>query len=314
VDWKDSVQFQESIQARFSKSQLTKLRDLYDCHCLLWASHSKDGFVAHDDYRTALPISTYGTEALSKVGNACSENGPSELAVAALTIFCFRDLLIDLDKADLHLLISRLDIDLREKNLRLPHRFGRLLYDRFNDNPAYGRPNHLEATEVEALIGGTDQGVYQVGRYISGPFGILESNDQRFIPPSRSLPLWHCDDPGCGQIHDVSLRNYRGGFFACGELLADALRKSEGPPSEWEGLLARMHRDLSDSGRSTKGRDFFDIACLIADALSPSESETLFAAALGGPDSILQDTISSTNDCGVSYSSFAKRSSNSAQL
>lgn len=40
---------------------------------------------------------------------------------------------------------------------------------------------------------------------VVGPFGVLTSSCQRFLPPVRTVPLWHCPDPSCTAIHPVLL-------------------------------------------------------------------------------------------------------------
>jgi hypothetical protein len=280
MDWKDSKQVEQYVRNRFDASALDKVTSLFALNRLLISSVPKASHEAHAEFGSAVVLSEYGKEVIAKIGNARSEYSLGEIGAAALSVFFHRDLLVDIEKSDIELLVSRIDTDLREGSLRLPNRFGRNLYDRFNDLPGNARVDHLEPSLVDALIENAEQGVYQVGKYVFGPLGILESKDQRYLPPTRLVPLWHCDDPGCQHIHQVRLERHKGGFHSLAKLITRTLEKFEGPSSVWRSAVSKLYRGDSLPGGSTRGRAFFDITTLVAEAVPGAEGKTFFSHVL----------------------------------
>src|SRR3990172_4569599 len=115
--------------------------------------------------------------------------------MATFCLFFHHDLFVDCAKCDLKALGELVNAELLSGSLRLPHQFGRLLYDKFNDSYSGDRTDHLLPNEALDLVHDTAQGVYQVGRFVSGPLGLIEATCARYVPPTRSLMLWHCSDP-----------------------------------------------------------------------------------------------------------------------
>jgi hypothetical protein len=197
------------------------------------------------------------------------------------------DILIDYERSDLAGIRNLLEKELASNRIRHPHRFGRLLYDRFNDlNTEVARTDHLLNPDVLALLDGTPQGVYQVGSFVSGPLGILESQERRLVPPALSLPLWHCSDTGCMAVHQVDLvppniqlvLAYR----AIGETLLDHL----GPRSEWKSGLEFIAREGRVHGDHEyyPGRPYIDMPAFLSECLLGDDRTALFVAALNSPD------------------------------
>lgn len=196
----------------------------------------------------------------------------AELHRAAFASLFYQDPLVDLTRCDIDGIEDLVSSELRRGRLLLPFRFGRLLYDRFNDSVADTRTEHLEPDESITLLEGTPQGVYQAGPLVSGPLGLIRSASVRWTPPSSSLPLWHCSDTGCRALHNVILRPVEVPAVRAIETLQRALKDRYGPPSNWEPATRSLHR----RGRWLSGRPFHDLLPALAEALSEEERDTLF--------------------------------------
>jgi hypothetical protein len=168
--------------------------------------------------------------------------------------------------------------ELASQSVRLPNRLGRTLYDRFNALSDKGRIEYLEPDDVDALLQGTEQGCYQIGRFTAGPLGVLKSEEDRFVPPTRSIPLWHCADPGCQYLHDVTLIRHKHPAYALADVIAKTAVASEGPKSNWGTVISRMKRE--SAGISNK--EYYDLPVFLADGLSPGERSLLVVDAFKG--------------------------------
>ena len=172
-----------------------------------------------------------------------------------------------------------MNTEIIEKRIRLPYRFGRLLYDRFNDTYDGTRTSHLAAQDVAALLDDTPQGVYQIGFLTSGPLGLIRSEQGRLLPPELNLPLWHCSDTGCGATHTVSLLPPTVPVVEAYASIDKALIDLFGPPAEWAGCLRWAHREGGRAGN----RRYVDLPALMVDAVIDQERTSLVEAALQSP-------------------------------
>jgi len=197
------------------------------------------GYKTTREWAQMVALSPSGEEAVRLCG--FSNSSDDERAETAMTLFCLlfhHDLLVDCEKSDLKQITSVLRRELLSGQLRWPHRFGRTLYDKFNDNYKGDRTDHLLPDEAWDLVDGSAQGVYQVGGFISGPLGLIEVAHRRYVPPSRELLLWHCSDPGCQAAHGVDLLPIE---VSVVKMLSDGrktLNRDLGPASEWPAALA----------------------------------------------------------------------------
>ena len=233
-------------------------------------------FRASDTYAAAICPSEEARAILVADPTLSKESSPADLALALLGYFFHHTPLIDTSTSDFNKVVNQFSLDIRARRILLAHRFGRDLYDKFNDMATGESTQFLESPEVEALLAGTEQGVYQVGALVTGPLGLLESQEQRFLPPSLVLPLWHCSDTGCSALHNVELRGSECPAVSAYKRIERAANDSLGPPSEWLTPFRRMHR----SGRWPHGRPYFDLPALIADAIVGDERTVLLSVAL----------------------------------
>jgi len=244
-------------------------------------------FRADESLPGVLKLSTAGQRAV----DACfreSDIPLPDILLATLGHFYHHDLLVDWQSTDVGALQALLNQEILSDRIRFPYRFGRLLYDRFNDRYDTGRTDHLPAEDAWALVEGTPIGVYHHGRLVIGPLGVLESEESRWLPASLTLPLWHCSDTGCNALHDVRLLPPKIAVTRAYSLLHDFLSDTNGPASEWAGALTWLHRppERSDDHK------YFDAPHVVANCVIGDERTELFEAVLKtGAGSQLRSTV-----------------------
>jgi hypothetical protein len=264
-----------------------KLEKFFNLHKFISNTVFPDGYSPNVIFGKILSPSKHAIEILDADSNLRDSYAPADLMLAMLSYFVHHDILIDLDESDIDKAIEIYSDELLSKKVRLPYRFGRSLYDKFNDTAHDERTDHIESVAVGQLLDGTEQGVYQVGTLLSGPLGLKQVPEARYIPPSGRLPLWHCSDTGCSAIHRVDLLKPRIPIVAATEHLARIADRAFGPASEWMGVLTDLHRHE----RWAKGKPYYDITTLIGDALVSEERTLIVAQALRGPKNVFLRSI-----------------------
>jgi hypothetical protein len=252
-----------------------------------------EGYMAHASWTELVVLQVSANPWLNALRMTKHGIPNSDAYLGAFCRFFYHDLMVDWSKSDLDGIRNLLNREIREERIRFPFRFGRLLYDRFNDTDTHGRTEHLDHSEVISLVAGTPQGVYQVHRFVSGPLGLLESRETRYIPPSLSVPLWHCSDTGCKALHSVDFRQngvlWLDAYAGAMHLMANEF----GPISEWFRLLAfRVHDE-----RWSTGREYYDLPVLLADCVVGKERTALLSRAIRSPDGqFIQNALLSSTE------------------
>ncbi len=247
----------------------------------LWALHY---FVEHavfsPNYKTdgiwadIITLSPKGEELIACSRDALAPLTRADLCLAIFGLFYYHGLLIDHERTDVKLVLDRVNSEFHGNLIKWPYLFGRLLYDRFNDTVKSDRTDHLESEEAAHLLDGTPAGVYQVGTFISGPYGLISSAETRYLPPANRLPLWHCSDTGCGALHNVVLTPPAISPVQAYSRLMSGAEEKLGQRSGWRGPLDRLFLGKLD------GRPCYDLPVLIANAIIGPERAALVAAAL----------------------------------
>jgi hypothetical protein len=287
VPWKDSAQIGLQLNS-YDEAQRKKILDLYSLHYFLTGALPKKNTPLLSPFDKAIAISDYGRTLLSQMDVSTHRN--ADIALATVLTFFHRDFLIDVDGCDVTAAMQMLTNELKAGSLRFPQRFGRTLYDKYNDSAGLGRQDHLAPDQVDSLLDGTEQGVYQIGRFVVGPLGVFESQEIRLIPPSPRVPLWHCADPGCQTLHSVKLLKHQNDAYFIASELDQAAKELEGPESVWEGPI----RWLQQKTGTTRAREYYDLLALIADAVSDAEKQQLVTEALSGKSgNVLRECIRS---------------------
>lgn len=276
MPWLSTTEVERWLDAR---PDGPRLAELYALHWLVDASILSLDYQTGKDWASLVPLSPAGQELVDLAfAEGMRPPGP-DIARSMFALFFHQDLLINPVMTDPERIAARLSSELRARLITWPYLFGRLLYDKFNDTVTSDRTDHLEAPEVHQLLEGTPVGVYQMGQLLTGPLGLLRSNERRFVPPPSTLPLWHCSDTGCGALHSVQLRRPNVPLVQVHTTLRNTALEKLGPASEWQGCFNHLLR----SDRGARGLPYYDIAALIANAIIGSERVSLLTSALQTP-------------------------------
>jgi hypothetical protein len=168
-----------------------------------------------------------------------------------------------------------------------PYVFGNGLYHKFNDSTHATRTDHLEPEQAAALLDGTPQGVFQIGNLVSGPLGFVRGREERILPPTLNVLLWHCSDPGCRARHLVELRQFNSPFQAGLNAAMRHIVDNFGPPSEWHKPLLYINR----IDKWPNGRPFADIPAIIGDCIVGAERTALISRSLRSEHNALLTSV-----------------------
>ena len=244
----------------------------------LFADHAlySDDFSPSERWATMVVPTDSGRKMLEALSEAGLQLSPQVQLFTLFRLFYHRDLLVDHEATDLDGILGLLCAVHAADNARWPYVFGNTLYHKFNDVYDGNRTDSLEAADAHALLADTPQGVFQVGTIVSGPLGFLQSAEERTIPPTLRLPLWHCSDPGCRARHFVRFEQHKNDCTKARNAYIRYIVDNWGPPSEWHKPILRIyHRD-----RWPNGRPYNDLPTVIADCLIGPERATLCLRAL----------------------------------
>jgi hypothetical protein len=271
--WKSAPELEAELkQAR----GLAHLDNLYALSVFWQNAVYAEDYQASEEWPAVLRMTSYGEATLGSLGAFLDGISRPDTLLAYFVRFFHHDLFFDASTTDSTKVRAILQRELLQGRIRLPYLYGRVLYDRFNDSYCDTRTDHLMGADVERLLQGTPSGVYQVGTLVSGPLGILDSRERRFVPPTLSLPLWHCSDTGCSALHRVALIPPPVPLVEALSRIGKALADRFGPPSEWEQVLDWLHCGFVPQ----PARSYVDLPLLIADCILGGERTALVAGAL----------------------------------
>jgi len=225
--WKSSSELDAVVS---SLPNISGLKTLYGLSVFWRRVIGSADYKASEEWNAVLRLTHQGEATLKELRFLLTGFEEPDVLLAFFEIFSYHDIFFDHERSDSTGIRQILERELREERVRLPYQFGRVLYDRFNDTYWGTRPEHLMGPEVEQLLQGTPIGVSQLGRLISGPLGIIDSEETRFVPPTRNLPLWHCSDTGCSAVHVVHLNEPRAPVVDAYSRISSALYNRLGPP------------------------------------------------------------------------------------
>ncbi|NRS15870.1 hypothetical protein HP398_05410 [Brevibacillus sp. HB1.4B] len=142
--------------------------------------------------------------------------------IASTPTFSF----IDWEKTDTSLVKEAFENEVLNRKLLFPWIYDRLLYDKYSELFTI-RYKEIPYDETIKLLSDTPQGIFQIGNYIVGPFGVLTSLDKRLNQPIRTSYIWHCNEPACRRVHSAGLSTGNCLTSKVLEYLEDELKKNE---------------------------------------------------------------------------------------
>lgn len=152
------------------------------------------------------------------------------------------DLFVDVDNSKVARILECLAEDILQGGIRYPWLFDHILYDRAYENFAQ-KPTELTREQTDLLMSGSPEGVFQIGNFLVGPFGVLESEETRWFPPQMRIPLYHCADRMCGELHVAELSQPDQSHQQAFSTLRARLEQELGPASEWPRWIRGLFSD-----------------------------------------------------------------------
>ncbi len=138
---------------------------------------------------------------------------------------------------------------------------------------------------TEAIVLTTPQGVFQLHRYVVGPFGILVSPHSRDMPPNRSIRA-RCSDVGCPYFHSFALFPGTNRSNSCFLALMNAITHKyvDAKKTEWSEFFNEELGGFPDRFNDLRAEN---LPVLLANAFSEQELRRLFAHCLGQSSDVL---------------------------
>jgi hypothetical protein len=155
------------------------------------------------DIADALRLTESGEAACSVVNDRrAGEVDESQAKVGAFLALFWDDLYLDVEATDIEAIAAFMHGMVRERSLRYPWLYGRLVDEvylaRFGDFHY-----ELDSADTAVVVGELPQGVWQLGPFVTGPYGLLRASEARWLMPRRIGPVLGCTDPGCDALHGV---------------------------------------------------------------------------------------------------------------
>lgn len=180
--------------------------------------------------------------------------------------------LLDIEAIDLEKLRQAISSEVRGKELRYPLIYGRHLYDRAAELFKQER-SYLSYQDTIDLLDGSEQGVFQAGYFLAGPFGVFRRPYWRGLGPRTSIPLQHCADRSCNRVHSIQLAtSQEAGVNKSRPALSKVLDAVSDEPSEWNEFVRDFTEDRSNP---YEVQDSSAITYVIGDAFSDNELREL---------------------------------------
>ncbi len=212
---------------------LKKFEDAFTLRLLLAGCIVPDNYTPQSELGDAVALSKRGQELFDELADTSAFASEAETKLAVFLAFYDDELLVDLDNSRTDTIQGFVEREVKAgANIRYPWVFDRELYDRYFE--LFGEPkNHLSYDETVKLLDGTSPGVFQLGKLVVGPFGLLRSQTRRRLLPTRKVPLWHCSDLSCQALHSAELATGRTSMHDVSSELSKLLSQRATRPSEW---------------------------------------------------------------------------------
>jgi hypothetical protein len=230
------------------------------------------GYQAPESLCDLLALTPSGVSAAAAVSAGDFSN--ADLLLALFGKFFHHDILIDWSNSDYAGILSLLQNDLAAGRLTFPDIYGRSLHDRFVDLNLYNTQYILSNADTWRLVTDTSAGVFQHGTLVSGPAGLLNSLERRWVPSSMTLPIAHCPDASCFALHNVSIMPPDIGVVRAYKVLDIHFLTQFGSAPEWPTVLSALVRG------STGHKAYVDMPMFLAECLSGPGLMTLLARML----------------------------------
>lgn len=241
-----------------------KFRKLYSLAYFMDVSFKIKYYSPFTDFDQLITLTPLGEKLLSSI-KGIDDISKSEIFMAIFAVFGWNELFIDINNTDPKPIQEFISQEILNNNFIYPWTFGHYLYDKYFETIGKDT-NCLSSEETDKFLSNTWKGVFQLGEYVTGPFGLLISLEQRYIYPESELGLYHCTDPACLYVHKVQLTGYGNHVDRLISLINRTSNTKFGNTSDWLQFF-----------RFTLKHDYYDynnsiaFPLLLFDAFSPNE-------------------------------------------
>lgn len=179
--------------------------ELFYLSQLFRKSHISNDYSPNEKFSSILSLTSCGEKYAKLLKDEIENIGDFEINFLLFAKFGHEDIFIDPRSTDINAIRCILNDEIICNKIRYPWIFDRLLYDKFFDIYEDEPPKSLSYEETIRLLENTPMGVFQLGNNLVGPYGLLVSRCKRSFGPTLDLPLWHCPNPVCNNIHYVTI-------------------------------------------------------------------------------------------------------------
>lgn len=258
-----------------------RLGDLFALQIFFRYAIQTPNFELTQETIDAVCLDEYGNEIYSALKPRNASEDDAKLSFTLLRQVYGKQMFLDHNKTDIEALFRELSNSLQRSHLRLPYVYGGLLY--FHANQILSDiTDVLSPKDTSALLDKTPQGVFQLRSFVSGPFGLLRSNQKRDLRPTRRVALWHCSDPSCTAIHFANLNEDPGPFSKADADLRNLLREREGPRMRVSSIYGPISEDAEYYDDLYPG----SLVPLLGDGFSLTELRSISKSLLERPNAL----------------------------
>ncbi len=222
------------------------------------------------------------------VSTCCKQHGVKEpdALLALFGHFCHHEILIDSESSDLDGIRQILDDELGQDLVRIPYIWGRLIHDKFHTDAKFNAQENIPHQLGWELLEGAPRGVFQHGFYVSGPFGVLESTEHRWIPVHPAVTC-HYREGSSKRSRTLGIIPAMIGVVQAHSFLANILNHEFGAASEWSQALTWFMSKQIQGHRL----DYVDVTTVVAECIVGDERTRLL-------EEVLKDSIDpSVREC-----------------
>ena len=174
--------------------------------------YNNDFFIP-PNFSNFIVLSTKGQIIEQKIKIIFNDAKDEDIKFSILLLLNLDKDLINTEKSELSSILSFFNKNLIEGRIKYPYIYDTLLFERykssFSDNI-----KTMDSDQTQSLLKDTPSGIFQIGHFLIGPFGLIQTNTKRFIPPIKKGYLWQCSDPGCQQLHEISFNSFKLPFIS----------------------------------------------------------------------------------------------------
>ncbi|MBR7830257.1 hypothetical protein KDK95_28400 [Actinospica sp. MGRD01-02] len=258
----------ESLSQKYADPKWRKsLSEIVNIAALLRHSIIDAEYKVSDAMNGAIVLTDYGSKIRQQL--ITKHDVPAkEASLICLLEIASDDLIVDVEKTNTGKLIEEISAHIRDGKIKYPLRYTRELYDKAADLFP-DRRVRLNSHDTARLLENTPCGVFQVGTHITGPLGIAESMQGRWIAPRSHLALQHCSDVACHAAHVTDLStNYDAQINRELPKVAKVLQSTSKAAEVWAEFISEV-RFPEDA--SYDAYDFLPAPLLLGECFSMEE-------------------------------------------